>query len=337
MLNSEEVKKTAKALGADIVGIGSIDRWEGAPRQMDPRQIMPEARSVIAMGFRVMRGSLRGVEEGTFFSNYSAMGYGGLNWLYMPLVAIDLSKYIEDHGFEAVPHGHQSPWRNTSTNEGYLRPELSRPVAEGRAAPDVMVQLRIAAFLCGLGEIGFSKIFLTPRFGPRQRIGIVLTEAELTPDPIYDGPKLCDRCLACVRDCPAGAFDPEKTVRLRLAGRELEWMDLDTDLCSVGFRGGVLDDGVEEHESYMPYGERRTRPGWWSPFPKKPRKLYEYGEAVCGARGCMRACMINLEKRGMLENSFQTPFRRRKPWRVDWSAGPHPMEDPARDWKQEGG
>ena len=54
-----------------------MDRYEGAPIQMDPRQIMPEARSMIVVAFRVMRGSLRGIEEGTFFSNYSAMGYGG--------------------------------------------------------------------------------------------------------------------------------------------------------------------------------------------------------------------------------------------------------------------
>ncbi len=77
MLTAEAVRKYAMACGADMVGIGSIERWAGVPTQMDPMQIMPEARSVIAMAFRVMRGSLRGIEEGTFFSNYSSMGYGG--------------------------------------------------------------------------------------------------------------------------------------------------------------------------------------------------------------------------------------------------------------------
>ncbi len=63
-------------MGADIVGIGSADRWEGAPIQMDPRQIMPELKSVVAMGFRIMRGTLRGIEEGTFFSNSPACTMG---------------------------------------------------------------------------------------------------------------------------------------------------------------------------------------------------------------------------------------------------------------------
>lgn len=81
-ITSQDIKKEAEKLGADIVGIAPLDRWQGAPKQMDPRHIMPEAKSMIVMGFCVMRGSLRGIEEGTFFSNYSSMGYGG-SYLYL--------------------------------------------------------------------------------------------------------------------------------------------------------------------------------------------------------------------------------------------------------------
>ena len=41
MLTSESVKEHARAMGADIVGIGSMDRYEGAPPECDPRYIMP--------------------------------------------------------------------------------------------------------------------------------------------------------------------------------------------------------------------------------------------------------------------------------------------------------
>ena len=95
-MTSEEIKKYAKSFGADLVGIASMDRFEGTPPQMDPRFIMPKAKSLIVMGFRVMRGSLRGIEEGTFFSNYSAMGYGGLTYTYIPVTVINLCKVIED-------------------------------------------------------------------------------------------------------------------------------------------------------------------------------------------------------------------------------------------------
>jgi hypothetical protein len=324
MLTAEEVKKAAKHFGADAVAIGNIERWEGAPIQQDPRQIMPEAKSVIAMAFRVNRGSMRGIEEGTFFSNYSAMGYGGLTYLYMPMAVINISKVIEDEGYEAIPYGHQSDWR-AITNTGEIKNNYSRPVAPGRATPDVMVHLRIAAYLCGLGEIGFSKMLLTPEFGPRQRVGIIITEMELEPDPIYDGPKLCNRCLACVKACPGQAFDPEKTVKVNLAGHEVEWMDIDCDKCNVAFRGAkVVDEEVED--PYTQYHEN-TVPGEWSPFMHKPRNLYNSGQAVCGARGCTRACMISLESRGVLKNKFKDKFRRRKPWSVDWSTEPEYYTD----------
>ena len=154
MITSKDIKEAAKRMGADIVGIGSIDRWSTAPIQMDPKQIMPRAKSIICLGFRVMRGSLRGIEEGTYFSNYSAMGYGGITYLYMPMTIINLSKMIEDYGYEAVPMGHQSDWRGIDGN-GYRIDNYSRPVALGKAAPDIMINLRIAAFLCGVGEIGY--------------------------------------------------------------------------------------------------------------------------------------------------------------------------------------
>jgi len=322
MLTSHEVKKVARALGADAVGIAPIERFEGAPVQMDPRQIMPEARSVIAMAFRVMRGSRRGIEEGTFFSNYSWMGYGGLTYLYMPLVVINLCKFIEDAGLEAIPIGHQSDWRAID-NEGGAHGG-SRPVSPGRAAPDVMIHLRIAAYLAGLGEIGYSKVFLTPQFGPRQRLGVVLTEAELDPDPMYEGEPLCDRCLLCARECPGGAISTAETVRVTLAGRTVEWGCLDCRACDIAFRGGRPageEDRPEDDYTNPMYGRRIARSPI-TPFYRKPRNLYNTGQAVCGGRGCMRACMIHLEQRGVLVNRFARPFRRRPAWTVDWSADP---------------
>jgi ferredoxin len=227
---------------------------------------------------------------------------------------------IEDEGYEAIPYGHQSDWRAID-QEGNLGDGYSRPVAPGRAAPDVMVHQRIAGYLCGLGEIGWSKMLLTPQFGPRNRFGIILTEAELEPDPIYAGPQLCNRCYKCVDACPGQAIPRDKSVKVTLAGHEVEWADIDCESCDIAFRGGVpTDEPVAPEDAYVDgmYGHNVTR-GSWTPFYKKPRNLYNTGQAVCGARGCTRACMISLEARGVLQNKFHEKFRRRKPWSVDWS------------------
>ena len=319
MLTSAMIKQRGLALGADAVGIGNIERWKGAPLQMDPKQIMPECKSIIGFVFRVMRGSLRGVEEGTFFSNYSSMGYGGITYLFMPMVVMNLCRMIEDTGFEAIPMGHQSDWRGID-NEGEARVGYSVPVAPGRAAPDVMLHLRIGAYLCGLGEIGFSKMFLSPQFGPRCRVGLVLTDLELEPDPIYSGPELCNGCMACTVNCPGQAIPRDKTVEVELEGKKIKWSDIDCKACDIAFRGGKVVDAPESKGFYTEamYGKKITA-SQYSPFVKKPSNLYNTGQAVCGGRGCVRACMVSMEKRKVLTNKFQKDFRRESPWTIDWS------------------
>ena len=36
--------------------------------------------------------------------------------------------------------------------------------------------------------------------------------------------------------------------------------------------------------------------------------------AICGAKGCIRACMNSLEKANKIENKFNNPFYRKKSW-----------------------
>jgi len=306
------IKQRAIEYGADLVGIAPMSRFEGAPKQMDPRYIMPAAKSCIAVAFRVLRGSLRGIEEGTFFSNYSAMGYGGITYVFMPTAVVNLCKYIEDHGYEAFPMGHQSDWRAID-NEGVLRQGFSRPVAPDKPAPDVMVHLRIAAYLCGLGEIGWSKMLITPEFGPAVRVGLIFTELELEYDEIYSGPQLCNRCLACVRACPGKCISADKSVKVTVAGHDLEWGEIDTEGCDLAFRGAEEGPG-----NYLP-GKNNYRPNAISPFYQVPPKVYTAGKAVCGSGGCTRACLASLEARDMLTHKMRQKFRRSKPWSMDWS------------------
>ena len=45
-MTSEKLKLLARQLGADLCGIASMDRFEGAPPEQDPRCIFPEAKSL---------------------------------------------------------------------------------------------------------------------------------------------------------------------------------------------------------------------------------------------------------------------------------------------------
>ena len=79
MLTSQDVKDFARQSGADLVGIGDLGRFEGAPPEMDPRFVFPDARALIGLAFRIPRGYLRGIEEGTHFYQYPSMGYANIN------------------------------------------------------------------------------------------------------------------------------------------------------------------------------------------------------------------------------------------------------------------
>ena len=52
-ITSEVVKKWAKDMGADLVGIASVDRFQGAPPGHGPGDFIPGARSVIVTGVRI--------------------------------------------------------------------------------------------------------------------------------------------------------------------------------------------------------------------------------------------------------------------------------------------
>jgi ferredoxin len=319
MLTSGQVKDFAKRCGADIVGIASMDRFEGAPKQMDPRYIFPDAKAMVVMGFRILRGALRGIEEGTFFVAYAGMGYAGINWVYQPMTLWNFCKLLEDDGYEAVPLPNNFPWTNTDSSgqnperTGLMRESWSRPVDPDKPAPDVFIHLRIAAVAAGMGEIGYSKMFLSPEFGPRQRLAAVITDAPLEPDPLYEGPPLCDRCMGCVTACTGQAISPDRTIKINVAGRDVEWGEIDYTLCSRYFCGAS-----EEHNPFMVSPEDKE--GFTKPVGQsqqyKVGPIYSYGRALEGAAGCIRACMIHLEEQGKLKNAFKNPFRKRKPWRL---------------------
>ena len=56
-------------------------------------------------------------------------------------------------------------------------------------------------------------MLLTPEFGSRVRVGIIITELELEPDPIIEPGTLCNRCMACVRECPGGCIPADRTIK----------------------------------------------------------------------------------------------------------------------------
>ena len=50
MLDSKRIKEIMFALGADLCGIASIDRFDNAPKGYHPLDVLPTCKSVISFG-----------------------------------------------------------------------------------------------------------------------------------------------------------------------------------------------------------------------------------------------------------------------------------------------
>jgi ferredoxin len=163
----------------------------------------------------------------------------------------------------------------------------------------------VVGVAAGLGELGHSKVFLTPQFGPRQRVFAVLTDAELEPTPLFAG-EVCDGCLACVRECEACAIGEERSVKVRIEGREYSHAPLDTDKC------GRVHWGVDlPYSPFWTGGEPEgEEPGYHTWLKHRFRHF-----SVCVGRGCLRSCLDHLEKAGRIGARFRTPLIERERYR----------------------
>ena len=55
--------------------------------------------------------------------------------------------------------------------------------------------------------------------------------------------------------------------------------------------------------------------------------------AICGAKGCIRACMDMLEKSGRIENTFHNQFYHKKSWTL--SNTPEKVSDGVNPYREE--
>jgi len=348
-LTSQMLKDLADRLSGGggstkILGVANIERFAEAPERMHPLNIFPECKSVISIVQPIPRSTYRGITEGTYWPNYTYYSYNRLNTLFRPMVTYEIARFIEDCGFEAVP---------VYPGVAEIYPNSPKPVAPGRPVPDVEINVRIAGVACGLGEIGWSKVFIHPVYGPRVRLGTILTDAVLEPDPLVAPKTLCKRCMKCVPDCPGAAIPKtgeKPTIKINIAGQEYEWGDVHMGRCTAthhgvnwraspfmkryfpGFDFDVTKTNISESLAYR-LGYTVSGAQWGrqdgefplkhlNPFCSQVMQHTGYF-AVCGAKGCIRACMEFQEKAKIIEqNTFNTPVFTGPKWEL-----PPPSED----------
>jgi hypothetical protein len=266
-----EFREYAKTVRCDLLGIAPIERFAGLAPDRHPASIFPEVKSVVVVGKRIPRGSLRGVEEGTQFLSYQYYGYSWLEDRFLSTTSARMAEFLEDHRWEAIPLLN-------------LPPEMGPvgvAVRPGKPAPNVLLDFDDAAVRAGLGEIGYLGAFVSPEFGSRQRFFLILTDAPLKPTPI-SAETVCERSKEFGRYCPVGAIDVNAETTLEIAGKSMTVAAVDYGKCATCRNGAVANrrhpSGKPDRlaaacmRSYMVHLEKhgKVKNSFVNPFRKRP-------------------------------------------------------------------
>jgi len=303
-----KIIELAQKYDADIVGFAPADRFDKDDAIF---KIFPSVKTVIGLGFRVLRGIYRGVEEGTTYYQYTTMGVENLEETVMPLALINVSNLIEDEGFEAIPQRRNQLIMN---EENETNPEMDyTDIVRGIKAENQMDFLDCAV-KCGLGERSMINTLLTPEYGPFIRYCFILTDAEIEGTDMLE-PSLCDKCGECVKACPGRAIS--------------EKGELDSWKCGVYYNGANgSKNPFMPPEAYIDFENRLeiiageadidielAKKIMDATFFYPPAKHF-YRTSICG-RACDRACYIHLEEKGVLTKTFHRKFREGEDWKLD--------------------
>lgn len=302
----EGIIRCLKKQGADLVGFGSIDRFSDTFIQ----KVMPEARTVICIGFRVLRGSNRGVVDGTTYYQYGTMAVRTLEENVMPLALLRACAYIEDAGFTALPQR-----RNMTIMEGHegTHPEVDFEAILTDRFTEPELDFGKTAVLCGLGEIGLHGGLINQEFGPLVRLCAIITNAEIEEDPIAEA-HLCDHCGLCWKVCPGNALNEN--------GERDDWQ------CAVYYNGA----NMHKNPVLPPYAfaedpdREAIITGNIRVTPERAKEIIReniycpgcgggYMVSFCG-HACKRACQDHLEREGKLQKKYKNPIQPEKDWEL---------------------
>jgi ferredoxin len=185
-ITADGVKRRAKELGADLVGIASAATLNAFPPDplwpQTPERISPHVKSVITIVQHIPVGAFRCV------SNAPVQYMDMLVLRKMDKIAYRLAEELEAAGHPtfAVP-AQETEW-------SYKRASYGR------------LSTRHLGVESGLGTLGLEVNILTPEFGPRIYLTGILTELALKADaPMTEQVCIGESCSRCLHSCPGDA------------------------------------------------------------------------------------------------------------------------------------
>ncbi len=190
-----EIEKKAFRLGAVAVGVCSIESLLKA-NAVDPT-ILASAKTILVIACGHSRAALDSknlqVEQNDTMATYEKVR----------TISKELAMTLEGQGYNALA----------------IPPFLPMDMSDGKYGMVGSVDLRRAAIEAGIGSYGKSGLVLVEKFGPRVRLGAVLTSAPLTITKKRVRFLCPEECQICLSGCPGKALSGEGRIDKRACGR----------------------------------------------------------------------------------------------------------------------
>lgn len=198
-LKTKSKEKKIKPSTGVLMGTCSVDHSLLENYRENMKSILPEASTLVVLAVAHSTSSLdtNNIQIKQYDTLYAYDKAGELTHY--------LSREIEDEGYKAVAVPVYLPMDMLGEGKG-MRGEIC---------------WRRAGTAAGLGYFGKNGLLITEEYGPRVRLGGLLTNypLELSNDTEDHGggPEKCGECNICLEECPAGALE-EASINKKLCG-----------------------------------------------------------------------------------------------------------------------
>jgi epoxyqueuosine reductase len=185
-----DIQDVVNALEVDLVGVARRRDIKGTRLEKEALKLLPATNSIIVVGMEIYPEFLE------LTSPERTMGKPDFNRLYirhtdylggrLTGAVYKVARAARKAGFKTLP----------LPAEG--------PAVDGRYL-EAVISYKHAAAAAGLGNLGMNSLLITEKFGPRVKLALCLTEAELK-STAGEPQKICRYCNVCVLKCPAHAL-----------------------------------------------------------------------------------------------------------------------------------
>ena len=269
-LTAEDVKRKAKELGADLVGIA-----DGAA--LDTARITEhDGGRAIVLAVRLQAGTSRILPWNDRNKYYN----DELSLTFLEEVSLELVYWLEDAGYPAiiVPPTHVDPWRYQGDPARHQEPLLSLPQAAVQA---------------GLGTLGLNLQLLTPEYGPRVLLSAVLSSVEVECDRPREA-ALCrgPQCGRCLKACPGDV----------IGQWQRDWEACDRYRSPHGFAqlSEYLDRVIDEPDLQKKKEMLRSEDSFdlW-------QSILRGAGVITGCRRCADVCPVGADYESLLKDALE--------------------------------